>query len=258
MKEARSGVSTSTTASLAAESSDAMSARAGDDDGDRERFLREEMPCSLWCCSAHCSKDLVPQVSAVPRVPSRDICLGLADLTNIQPNFNGVWICVEVRGNMDRFLQEMGLDEELRQEAEHSNYGAYQQRQTIVQSGNNFEIANELKARVVSVFSVGGGVQPSRDLHGRPLLLEPSWDEAGGVLLVRSYTSGMELIVQTQRYLERGRMVMEISTPVGTTVEIVGLSCSAWQCCHGRCAMPWARTWCQHPMFRCCKASGRE
>lgn len=91
MKEARSGVSTSTTASLAAESSDAMSARAGDDDGDRERFLREEMPCSLWCCSAHCSKDLVPQVSAVPRVPSRDICLGLADLTNIQPNFNGVW-----------------------------------------------------------------------------------------------------------------------------------------------------------------------
>ncbi|CAE7369253.1 unnamed protein product [Symbiodinium sp. CCMP2592] len=61
----------------------------------------------------------------------------------------------------------MGLDEELRQEAEHSNYGAYQQRQTIVQSGNNFEIANELKARVVSVFSVGGGVQPSRDLHGR-------------------------------------------------------------------------------------------
>mmetsp|Transcript_95386 Transcript_95386/g.132514 ORF Transcript_95386/g.132514 Transcript_95386/m.132514 type:complete len:238 (+) Transcript_95386:86-799(+) len=165
MKEARSGVSTSTTASLAAESSDAMFARG--DDGDREGFLREEVPSGMWCCSAHCSKDFLPQLSAVPRVPSRDICLGLADLTNIQPNFNGIWICVEVRGNMDRFLQEMGLDEELRQEAEHSNYGAYQQRQTIVQSGNNFEIANELKARVVSVFSVGGGVQPSRDLHGR-------------------------------------------------------------------------------------------
>lgn len=217
MKKARSGVSTSTTASLAAESSDAMFARG--DDGDREGFLREEVPSGMWCCSAHCSKDFLPQLSAVPRVPSRDICLGLADLTNIQPNFNGIWICVEVRGNMDRFLQEMGLDEELRQEAEHSNYGAYQQRQTIVQSGNNFEIANELKARVVSVFSVGGGVQPSRDLHGRPLLLEPSWDEAGGILLVRSYTPAMELIVQTQRYLERGRMVMEISTPVGTTVK---------------------------------------
>eukprot|EP00439_Symbiodinium_sp_Y106_P011933 s8667_g1.t2 len=89
MKKARSGVSTSTTASLAAESSDAMFARG--DDGDREGFLREEVPSGMWCCSAHCSKDFLPQLSAVPRVPSRDICLGLADLTNIQPNFNGIW-----------------------------------------------------------------------------------------------------------------------------------------------------------------------
>ncbi|CAE7697196.1 unnamed protein product [Symbiodinium pilosum] len=168
MKEARSGVSTSTTASLAAESSDAMFGRAGSESGGAQRSPRDDQILgSLWCCSAHCSKDLLPQMSAVPPEPSRDLCLGLSELTHMQPNFTGLWLCVEVLGNMDRFLKEMGLDEDLRQEAERSNYGAYQQRQTIVQSGNAFEISNELKARVVSAFQVGAGVQPSKDLQGR-------------------------------------------------------------------------------------------
>lgn len=135
------------------------------------------------------------------------------------PNFSGSWLCVEVTGEIDRFLQDMGLDETLRLEARQNDYGAFQQKQIIKQIGSQFEIVNELKASVSSRFTVPGGVQHSTDHMGRSIYIEPKWDIADSqVLTVRSYTLEGELVAHTRRCLEGDKMVLKTTSPYGSEV----------------------------------------
>lgn len=135
------------------------------------------------------------------------------------PNFSGSWLCVEVTGEIDRFLQDMGLDENQRLEARQNDYGAFQQRQIIKQTGSDFEILNELKASVSSKFKVRGGVQTSTDHMGRSIYIDPKWDIADSqVLVVRSYTLEGELVAYTQRCMEGDQMLLKTTSPNGSEV----------------------------------------
>lgn len=177
--------------------------------------------CWVSPCSRFCKEDMFHTHSSPPDEGDPDLLLeNPDDVVAVHPNFSGVWLCVEVIGDTDRFLEEMGLDEDLRLDARRNEYGVYQQRQKINQTGLWLEIANELKAQVKSVFRIGGGVQSCRDHSGRLTFLEPKWDDARLALLVRSYSASMELLAETRRYLEcETRMVVEIKSPKGTTVK---------------------------------------
>ncbi|CAK9094164.1 unnamed protein product [Durusdinium trenchii] len=130
--------------------------------------------CWVSPCSRFCKEDMFHTHSSPPDEGDPDLLLeNPDDVVAVHPNFSGVWLCVEVIGDTDRFLEEMGLDEDLRLDARRNEYGVYQQRQKINQTGLWLEIANELKAQVKSVFRIGGGVQSCRDHSGRSPLLWP-------------------------------------------------------------------------------------
>jgi len=189
-----------------------------------DRRDRQAANRSWWfqCWATPCDRLCVADISRANSPPidegDQDVVLAFPPLGVRCPDFSGVWLCIEVSGDSDRFLQEMGLDEELRLDAAKNQYGVQQQRQKINQTGPWFEIANELKAQVKSVFRIGGGVQSCRDHSGRLTFIDPKWDHGRVCLLVRSYSASMEFLAETRRFLQDGRMVVELSSPAGTTV----------------------------------------
>eukprot|EP00440_Ansanella_granifera_P054824 gb/GFBE01059433.1/.p1 GENE.gb/GFBE01059433.1/~~gb/GFBE01059433.1/.p1 ORF type:complete len:258 (+),score=34.94 gb/GFBE01059433.1/:1-774(+) len=181
-----------------------------------------------WCCATPCSKDELAHFSreqyARPE-DSGDLPTDVAVAKSIclwqhPPNFSGSWLCVEVTGDLDRFLVDMGLNEAQRLQARESNYGAHQQKQVVNQSGHDFEIRNELKTSVSSSFKANGGVQRTTDPSGRTVLFEPRWEpENGEALLVRTCTAEGDLVVHTRRYFHGDDMVLDITSPSGAVVK---------------------------------------
>lgn len=132
-------------------------------------------------------------------------------------DFAGSWICARVSGEMEAFLVDMGLSEPLRRAASEARYGIGQQVQNIASDGDDFAIQNILKAPVTMRFRVGGGVQRSLDQEGKPIFIDPSWD--GDCLKVTSRRENGDLIAHTRRYLEGDCMVLELTSPQGTSVK---------------------------------------
>lgn len=135
-------------------------------------------------------------------------------------DFGGSWICTAVSGNMEAFLSDMGLSDQLRQAAASARYGVGRQVQNIAQVGDSFVIQNILKAPVTMRFRVGGGSQGSLDQEGKPIVIEPRWDETGALVVTSKRESG-ELIAHTRRFFEGESMVLELTSPCGTVVKRV-------------------------------------
>jgi len=133
-------------------------------------------------------------------------------------DFGGSWICTGVSGNMEAFLTDMGLNDQLRSAAATARYGVGRQVQNIAQVGDSFVIQNILKAPVTMRFRVGGGVQGSLDQEGKPIVIEPRWDETGALHVTSKRESG-ELIAHTRRFFEGEMMVLELTSPLGTVVK---------------------------------------
>jgi len=131
-------------------------------------------------------------------------------------DFSGSWICTKVTGDMEKFLTDMGLDENLRKAAGAADYGAGRQYQNIAQVGDSFVVQNILKAPVTMRFHAGAGIQTSVDQEGKSILIDPYWD--GNVLCVTSKRKSGELIANTRRRLEGGSMILELESPEGTSV----------------------------------------
>jgi len=132
-------------------------------------------------------------------------------------DFSGSWMCTKVTGDMEKFLEDMGLNEALRKAAGAANYGAGRQFQNIAQVGNSFVVQNILKFPVTMRFHAGAGVQTSVDQEGKPIVIDPYWD--GDVLCVTSKRESGELIANTRRYLEGSAMVLQLESPAGTKVK---------------------------------------
>lgn len=133
-------------------------------------------------------------------------------------DFGGSWICTGVSGNMEAFLTDMGLNEQLRSAAATARYGVGRQVQNIAQVGDSFVIQNILKAPVTMRFRVGAGVQNSLDQEGKPIVIEPRWDETGALHVTSKRENG-EMIAQTRRFFEGETMVLELTSPLGTIVK---------------------------------------
>lgn len=179
--------------------------------------------CWATPCDRYCTAEINPNSpSDLMDEGDPDVVMAIPQPGARCPDFSGVWLCVEVTGDSNRFLEEMGVEEELRRDAARNQFGVRQQRQRINQNGPWFEIANELKSQVKTIFRAGGGVQSCRDHSGRQTFIDPKWDVASLSLLVRSYSASMEFLAETRRYLTDGdmkRMVVEITSPKGTTVK---------------------------------------
>lgn len=132
-------------------------------------------------------------------------------------DFSGSWMCTKVTGDMEKFLEDMGLNEPLRKAAGAANYGAGRQFQNIAQVGNSFVVQNILKFPVTMRFHAGAGVQTSVDQEGKPIIIDPYWDD--NVLCVTSKRESGELIANTRRYLEGSTMVLQLESPAGTKVK---------------------------------------
>lgn len=126
-------------------------------------------------------------------------------------DFGGSWICVQVVGDMEAFLSDMGLTAELRQAARDARYGVGRQVQNVAQVGDDFVIQNILKVPVTMRFRVGAGAQQSVDQEGKPILIDPWWD--GDSLKVTSKRGSGELIAHSRRYFEGESMVLELTSP---------------------------------------------
>lgn len=192
--------------------------------------VRQNTPSATrnsWCwatpCDRYCTAEIrTSSPSDLMDEGDPDVVMAIPQPGARCPDFSGVWLCVEVTGDSNRFLEEMGVEEEFRRDAAKNHFGVHQQRQRINQNGVWFEIANELKAQVKTIFRAGGGVQSCRDHSGRQTFIDPKWDVASLSLLVRSYSASMEFLAETRRYLTDGdmkRMVVEITSPRGTTVK---------------------------------------
>lgn len=132
-------------------------------------------------------------------------------------DFGGSWLCVDVTGNMEAFLTDMGLSSVLQEAAKSANYGSGRQVQNIAQVGDTFIIQNILKTPVTMRFQAGGGVQQSVDQEGRPIHINPWWDDE--VLCVSSMKENGDPIANTRRFLEGEFMVLELTSPQGNIVQ---------------------------------------
>lgn len=142
---------------------------------------------------------------------------GLQQGPDARCDFNGWWRCVQINGNMRDFLRDMGLSEELLDDASTRNYGIGEQVQHIVQTGNLFEVENFLIDPVRMQFTVGQGEQLTVDRGNRPIIVDPHWD--GPVLVIKSRRVTGETIAHSRRYFSGDLMVLEFTSPKGMTVE---------------------------------------
>lgn len=132
-------------------------------------------------------------------------------------DFSGSWVVSSVTGDMEGFLADMGLSEQLRNAAKTARYGVDKQVQNIAQSGDTFVVQNILRAPVTMQFRAGAGMQRSLDQEGKTILIDPTWD--GPTLCVASQKETGEHIANTRRYFEGERMVLELTSPQGTAVQ---------------------------------------
>jgi len=126
-------------------------------------------------------------------------------------DFGGSWVCVQVVGDMEAFLSDMGLTAELKQAARDARYGVGRQVQNVAQLGDDFVIQNIFGVVVEMRFRVGAGVQESDDQEGKQILIDPWWD--GNSLKVTSKRGSGELICHSRRYFEGESMVLELTSP---------------------------------------------
>jgi len=134
-----------------------------------------------------------------------------------ETDFAGSWLCSDVRGDMAKYLGDMGLSTALVAAAEEAGYGVGSQVQNIAQSGNLFVIQNVFGTRVTMRFQVGAGIQKCVDQEGSEILIDPTWD--GQTLCVVSKRCNGDLIANSRRYLEAGTMVLQLKSPNGAVVD---------------------------------------
>mmetsp|Transcript_47046 Transcript_47046/g.145643 ORF Transcript_47046/g.145643 Transcript_47046/m.145643 type:complete len:229 (+) Transcript_47046:127-813(+) len=146
----------------------------------------------------------------VGRVPSSEAAAPPAD-------FGGSWLCTRVTGDMDGLLTELGLGPAMLEAAKAAGYGVRRQLQNIAQVGDTFLVQNILKEPATMRFRVGAGLQSTVDQDGKPVLIDPKWEEA--VLCVTSKKPDGTLIVRSRRYLSGDTMVLELTSPKGAVVQ---------------------------------------
>jgi hypothetical protein len=132
-----------------------------------------------------------------------------------RPDFTGSWQCVRVEGSMPAFLKDMGLDTLMIEAAKSAHYGVGHQVQMITQEGDRFTVVDQFKTTVTMKCQVGLGPQKTCDLEGRPVTITPTWDDQ--TLCVETTTQGGELFATSRRFFEGDEMVLELTSPAGTT-----------------------------------------
>jgi len=173
------------------------------------------------CCFDEAVSPIVPASSADLQIGTADVATEKANKatgSTARPDFTGSWRCIRIRGDMEAFLDDMGLRAPLRKAALEANYGAGRQVQHIMQNGDLFEVENVLQSAARMTFHVGGGEQPTFDQVGSPIIVVPWWD--GPTLVVASWKKTGEAIARSKRYLVgREEMILEFTSRNGTVVE---------------------------------------
>lgn len=138
-------------------------------------------------------------------------------LHSLLPDFSGKWLCVQIHGDMEVFLSDMGLSDESIAAARNTNFGIGEQLQHIVQHGNDFEVENSFGSSIKMKFKVGSGEQVTVDRANRPIIVDPIWD--GAVLAIKTTRINGELISHSERYLDGEGMALRFISSKGTTIE---------------------------------------
>eukprot|EP00747_Dinoflagellata_sp_TGD_P164267 gnl/TRDRNA2_/TRDRNA2_183968_c0_seq1.p1 gnl/TRDRNA2_/TRDRNA2_183968_c0~~gnl/TRDRNA2_/TRDRNA2_183968_c0_seq1.p1 ORF type:complete len:365 (-),score=78.93 gnl/TRDRNA2_/TRDRNA2_183968_c0_seq1:260-1297(-) len=134
------------------------------------------------------------------------------------PNFSGNWRLHRIDGNMDAFMQEMGVGWHARVANKFMGYGIEKQTQHIVQVGNAFRITTVdlWGRRLAQKFLVDGGEQLSSDAEGHTIIINPRRD--GQVLTVGHRTNTGDTIQVQKRILDGDTMKLDVTAPNGATV----------------------------------------
>jgi hypothetical protein len=95
--------------------------------------------------------------------------------TRPRPDFNGVWLCHDVTGDVDDFLRDLGIDHATRTAASQANYGVGHAQITIGQADEHFVMKPAGTNGFTQRFIVNGGPQITEGSMG-PSSVVPSWD----------------------------------------------------------------------------------
>jgi len=181
---------------------------------DSEQFVGEIADDTTACGTEGVLSPRTPGAVSPGRFDVVGIVAGAAQAAE-RPDFTGSWRCIRVEGEIHQFLIDMGMSPIKCEAARTARYGAGYQLQTISQDGDHFSVIDHLKTTNTMTCQIGLGPQTSCDLEGRKVTITPTWD--GQTLCVETMTGSGKLFATSRRFYDGDEMVLEITSPNGTT-----------------------------------------
>jgi hypothetical protein len=133
-------------------------------------------------CSSRHSEDLCysDDMSRVGNESEASSWLGSLAMTGLRgtarrPDFNGVWLCHDVAGDIDGFLRDLGVDAGMRAAASQADYGVGNAQITIGQADQHFVMKPAGPAGFTQRFIVNGCPQVTEGGSG-PSCVVPTWE----------------------------------------------------------------------------------
>merc|ERR1712159_15077 len=126
-------------------------------------------------------------------------------------DLSGTWLCVDIQGDPDGFLSDMGMGYVQRTMASTMGYGKGRAKQVIEHDGDRIVVTADRRGKKsVSTMVVGGGPQEMEfGLNGEKMMCEV--DRDGDMIVVRNQDKGFTV----KRFIEGDRLVQVMTSPKG-------------------------------------------
>lgn len=118
-------------------------------------------------------------------------------------DFTGTWRLTAITGDMDAFMQQLGVSWTSRTYASMRSYGIGSSTQTITQHGNVMEVeSSSLGETTRARYEVGAGRQRVEAADGSAVFTDSHWEDSGRTLVVEAFTDQNVELPRLKRSLE--------------------------------------------------------
>lgn len=130
----------------------------------------------------------------------------MATITNLRgssTDFAGTWSLASIDGDMDVFMQELGVSWVRRTYASAMSYGVGRSTQTITQQGSVVEVESAALGETTrSRYQIGLGRQQVTAADGSRVFTDARWEDGGRTLVVEAFTEDNVPLTTLRRSLE--------------------------------------------------------
>merc|ERR1712159_799829 len=125
-------------------------------------------------------------------------------------DLSGTWLCVDIQGDPDGFLSDMGMGYVQRTMASTMGYGKGRAKQVIQHDGDRIVVTSDRQGKTkVDNLVVGGGPQEMEGQNGEKHMVQVERD--GDTIVVRSSDKGLTI----KRFIEGDRLVQVMTSQKG-------------------------------------------